>query len=366
MAADQSTRRLGWLSASALVLLALTGMEWWTTSQLGLLIVPAGVLSGMALLGGLLLLSLVFRIARGEWAAAVVSALLAVTELALGGAVVAVLAGLAVLMLPAPVSAQIFQGDAATDLVLFTLVGLALFVAARSWSRYARQKTEVAQASLQAAQARSEVAEREKELALSQLMVLRAQVEPHFLWNTLAHVQYLIRKNPDDAGRMTGHLIHYLRAAVPQMRGDVSTLGTEMGSVRAYLELMKIRMGERLTVVVDLPADLEALPFAPLLIQTLVENAIKHGVEPKVGPVSVTVRAQADADAGGQLRVEVQDNGVGLQAAPNTRGTGLGLRSVRDRLKLLYGEPASLSIAGAPGGGVLARMVIPHGAAPLV
>jgi len=355
--------RLGWLSISALVLAALAGMEWWTATQLGLLIVPMGVLSGVALLGGMLLLLLVFHRVSGEWSAAVVGALLAVTELALGVVVVALLAGLAVLTLPLSVSAQIFQGDAATDLVLFTLVGLSLFVAARSWSRYAGQKTEVARASLQAAQARSEVAEREKQLALSQLMVLRAQVEPHFLWNTLAHVQHLIRKNPEDATRMTGHLIHYLRAAVPQMRGDVTTLGAEMASVQAYLELMKIRMGERLSVEVDLPSDMQDFAFAPLLILTLVENAIKHGVEPKVGPVSVTVRAGVDTERPGYFQIEVQDNGVGLQVAPTTQGTGMGLRGVRERLKLLYGEGAALSIAGAPGGGVIARMLVPGGAA---
>ena len=353
------TSRSGWLILSALVLLALVFMEWWTSTQMGLLIVPAGVLSGVCLMGLLLLLSLTVPRVRETWSTAVVGVLVAFTELVLGAVVVSAIAGFVVPLLPFSVSARLFQGDAATDLVLFTLVGLSLLIAARSWLRYAQQRDRVAQASLQAAEARSAMAEREKELALSQLMVLRAQVEPHFLWNTLAHVQFLIRKSPDDAGRMTGHLIHYLRAAVPQMRGDASTLATEMASVRAYLELMKIRMGERLTVQVELEQDMEACPFAPLLIQTLVENAIKHGIEPKVGPVTVTVRAYPSPEKPGQVTVEVEDNGVGLQNSPATRGTGMGLRGVRERIKLLYGDGAALLVVGAHGGGTLARITIP-------
>jgi len=358
MAPDNTDRR-GRLVVAALVLLSLATMEWWSSNQLGLLIVPAGVLSGVCLMGGLLLLSLALGRLQTAWAVAAMGALVAVTELALGVVLLSALAGLAVLVLPLSLSSQVFQGDRATDLIVFTLLGLALLVAGRSWSVYALQSRRVVQASLQAAQARSEAAEHEKALALSQLTVLRAQVEPHFLWNTLAHVQYLIRKNPDDAGRMTGHLIHYLRAAVPQMRGDGSTLGAEMRSVQAYLELMKIRMGVRLTVSVDLPEALEAQPFAPLLIQTLVENAIKHGVEPKVGPVVVAVRALRDPERPHFTLVEVQDNGVGLQSEPATRGTGTGLLGVRERLKRLYGGEAILSIAGAPGGGVLARLTVP-------
>lgn len=345
-------------AAVALLLLAMAGMEWWTTAQMGLLLVPAGVLSGVCLAGLLLMLSL-YPLRTGHWAAAVMAALQAVAELALGGVVVSALAVLAVLVLPVPVSARVFQGDAATDVVVFTLVGLALWVSARSVSRYTEQRQRLMEASLQAQKARSEAAERERELAQSQLMLLRAQVEPHFLWNTLAHVQHLIRKSPDEAGRMTGHLIQYLRAAVPQIRGDASTLGAEMASVSAYLALMQIRMGDRLTVKVALAPTLETLPFAPLLIQTLVENAIKHGVEPKVGAVCVSVRTEIEHADGTRLVVTVQDDGVGLQTAPATRGTGMGLRGVRERLKLLYGEGAVLTVTSAPGGGVIARMSVP-------
>ncbi len=132
-----------------------------------------------------------------------------------------------------------------------------------------------------------------------------------------------------------------------------------MASVSAYLALMQIRMGARLTVKVALAPTLETLPFAPLLIQTLVENAIKHGVEPKVGAVCVSVRAEIEHADGARLVVTVQDDGVGLQTAPATRGTGMGLRGVRERLKLLYGAGAVLTATSAPGGGVIARMSVP-------
>jgi sensor histidine kinase YesM len=198
----------------------------------------------------------------------------------------------------------------------------------------------------------------DREVARSELAILRAQIEPHFLWNTLAHVQYLTRKQPEDAETMMGHLIRFLRSAVPRSRGKVSTLGMELESVEAYLELMKIRMGPRLTANVEMDRSLSEVSFPPLLIQTLVENAIKHGIEPKVGTASVTVSAKATSD-GERLVIEVTDDGVGLQTAPATQGTGMGLKSVRERIQLLYGSGAALFILGAQSGGVTARMEMP-------
>lgn len=357
--ATLQSRRAGWLATSAILLVALAGVEWWTAFLARTGIELNGVLTGMALMGSMLILLHALDGLPPRWASSLYAALLAVVEMMVGAAVLACLSGLAAFVLPFSISARLFQSDATSDLIVFAVAGLGMLVAARNWRRYAEQKSRAMQSGLQAAEAKATAAQREKALALSQLKLLRAQVEPHFLWNTLAHVQFLIQKSPDDAGRMVAHLIRYLRAAIPQMRGDTTSLGSEMDSVGAYLELMKIRMGERLTVAIDLPEELRHVPFAPLLIQTLVENAIKHGVEPKIGPVSVSVRAWADHSRPGSMVVEVRDNGVGLQDAPPTRGTGFGLRGVRDRLKSLYGAHAALTVSGLVGGGVMARVVVP-------
>ena len=358
----RTTSSRGWGKAAsvALLLSAMAGMEWWTTTQMGLLLVPAGVLSGVCLAGLLLMLTL-YPARAGHWAAAVMATLRAVAELVLGGVVVSALAVLAVLMLPVSVSASVFQGDAATDVVLFTLVGLALWVAARSVLRYAAQRQSLMAVSLQAEKARSEAAEREKELAQSQLMLLRAQVEPHFLWNTLAHVQHLIRKNPDDAGRMTGHLIQYLRTAVPQMRGDASTLGVEMASVSAYLALMQIRMGDRLSYGLHLPAELAELPVPTLLLQPLVENSIRHGLEPQLAGGHIAVQAGMLDDS--RLLLSVHDNGLGLPVLPGQppsgSGSGFGLQQIRERLASRYGGAARFDLTADSAGGTRACIVLP-------
>ena len=247
----------------------------------------------------------------------------------------------------------------ALEYVVYLVFLIAMVIAARGWVKYSSQAHRAQQSQLEVERGRADVAERDRELVRAELAVLRAQIEPHFLWNTLAQVQYLTRKNPQDAEKMTGHLISYLRAAVPQTPGNMTTLGSEVESVRAYLELMKIRMGARLTATVELEPNLSDVSFPPRLIQTLVENAIRHGIEPKVGAVFVTVTVSADTSDGARIVVQVVDNGVGLQAEPATRGTGLGLRSVRDRLNLIYGSEAALAVSGAPHGGTISRIEVP-------
>ena len=277
------------------------------------------------------------------------SALESVGQLALGVAMVVVFAVALALWLPAGLVMRLMRDDVATDAIVFALLGLGLFVAVRAGIQYARQR-------LRAEQARAEIAERDRELARSELMMLRAQVEPHFLWNTLGNVQYLILKQPQQAHDMVGHLISYLRASLADMRSESTTLGSEADSVGAYLALMVYRMGSRLDVPVEIDEACRVRPFPPLLLQTLVENGVKHGLEPKVGSARLTVRVASKGQTG--LVVEVIDNGVGLQPNPRTRGTGLGLRSVRERLQAQYGARASLSISGNADGGVTARIEI--------
>lgn len=356
--------RLALLSPAPLALVgllfaALGAVELWLGARAGM---APGLLVGAAVLGLLLLATVTVSTRPRGWKTALGAALLSLGEFVFGASVLAAVVPAAAVSLPLSLSARLLGRDVVQDLVVFSLLGLAFWIAARSWVRHSRRVAQAAQAQLDSARARAELAERDRQLADSELLVLRAQVEPHFLWNTLGHVQHLIRRNPADADRLTGHLIRYLRAAVPQMRKGMSSLGAEFASGHAYLELMKIRMGDRLTVRMELPAALQEEPFAPLLVQTLIENAIKHGVEPKVGPVFVEVVAHAMEER--MLHVEVRDNGVGLHASACTQGTGLGLRNVRERMALLYGDAASLTITEAAGGGVVARMRVPRGTMP--
>ena len=165
-----------------------------------------------------------------------------------------------------------------------------------------------------------ERAQLEQRLQDARLQLLRAQIEPHFLYNTLASVQYLIRNDPGAASTMVSALIDYLQSALPRMREGVSTLGDEVALARAYVDILRIRMGARLRVAIDVPATLGAHPFPPMMLLSLVENAIKHGLEPRPGGGSLSVTASCDERA---LVVTVTDDGAGFGASA---GTGIGLR----------------------------------------
>jgi LytS/YehU family sensor histidine kinase len=169
----------------------------------------------------------------------------------------------------------------------------------------------------------------------AELKALQAQVEPHFLYNTLANTRYLARHQPPRAVEMLEHLIAYLHSALPDMRSQTSTLGREFELAGHYLALMAIRFGERLQYRLDCPSDLAAVPMPPLLLMTLVENAVRHGVEPKPGTVRIAVTA---GRAGGALTIVVVDDGAGIGEA--TLGSGVGLRNLRQRLQALYGTRA--------------------------
>jgi len=211
-----------------------------------------------------------------------------------------------------------------------------------------RERHARAEAAFQSERLRAERIEREA--ALANLRALQAQIEPHFLFNTLANVSSLVDPDPAMAKRMLESFIRFLRASLAATRTDSTTLAAEGELIAAYLDVLQVRMGSRLAYRVDIAPELGGFALPPMLLQPVVENAIRHGLEPKVAGGLVELSARREE---GRVRVAISDTGMGF--APTTRG-GLGLTNVRDRLKLVYAGNASLSVAESPGGGT--RVVI--------
>ena len=194
----------------------------------------------------------------------------------------------------------------------------------------------------------------QKELAVAKLGLLHAQVEPHFLYNTLGSAKYLIKSDPAKAEEMLDNLILYLRHSLPRTEDAASTVGEELERARAYLEILQIRMGARLQTQIDVPEELKSIPFPTMMLQTLVENSIKHGLEPKSGGGTIWILARA---ADQNIAVTVADDGRGFNT--ETAGTGIGLKNVRERLKLAYGSDASFGIVANFPTGVAATITVP-------
>jgi signal transduction histidine kinase len=214
-----------------------------------------------------------------------------------------------------------------------------------------REKTARDQARIHRAE--SERIRLEKNILEARLQVMQAQVEPHFLFNTLANVQHLVETDPSAASRMLDSLIHYLRAALPQMREGATNLGRELDMARAFLEIQRFRMGSRLDFAIHVPEELKARAFPPMMLISLVENAVKHGVDPCCECGSITIRAVEDE---GRLRVSVTDTGEGI--VPK-KGGGVGLSNIRERLKALYGSSARLVLEENAPRGVMAAIEVP-------
>jgi len=215
-----------------------------------------------------------------------------------------------------------------------------------------------ADAEAQVANAAAEREAMQRQLMETKMQMMQAQVEPHFLFNTLASVEHLIRVDPPRASAMQRSLIQYLRAVLPQMRDNavVTGLGREVDMVNAYLDLLKMRMEERLTVNLRVPDGLRSAAFPPMMLQSMVENAIKHGLECK--PEGGTLNIVAEV-VDSRLRVTVADDGVGFGVMPSD-GTGLGLQTIRERLKLLHGEAGWLHIGANSPTGVIATIEVPY------
>lgn len=205
-----------------------------------------------------------------------------------------------------------------------------------------------------AATEQADVATLEKRLAEAQMATLQAQIEPHFLFNTLALIGQLIETDPPEAARIHQHLIDYLRSTLPQMRATGGgTLGRQVELSKSFLAIMQARMKERLTINFDVPDYLEQAPFPPMMLQTLIENAIKHGLEPKIEGGHIDVSASL---IDGHLHVDVRDNGVGFNMKADD---GVGLANIRERLRLLFGASAELVIEAPIEGGAICSIRVP-------
>ncbi len=241
--------------------------------------------------------------------------------------------------------ATFLQDSRALLLSMSMVVALSLGV---TYFHYARGRMALMEARAQAAM---------RSAAENQLRLLESQLEPHMLFNTLANLRVLIGQDPQRAQAMLNHVIAFLRATLAASRSESHPLSSEFERIGDYLELMRVRMGQRLRTRIDLPAGLAALPVPPLLLQPLVENAILHGLEPKVGGGWIRITAQREGD---MLRLCVRDTGVGLGALPPGPDC-FGTQQVRERLAHLFSNTATfeLSAAGDDEGGALATVRLP-------
>ena len=271
-----------------------------------------------------------------EWRAAALVSLLLLAGLMLGN-----LAGSALLALVYPDTEFFASSTLRRQLRVLQFLPFLAIVAALFWrGRLQRQKMQA-----QAAEA--------------QLRLLQAQIEPHFLFNTLANIESLLDADPPRARAMLEAFSDHLRAGMGQLRVDETTLGAELEMAANYLRLLQIRMGERLRFSVEANEDARAALLPPLLLQPLVENAIRHGLEPKVAGGEVRIVAAVE---NGRLCVQVRDDGLGGEAPPAAKGAGTALANIRARLRHRYGERASLRLLH--GAGTDATLELPYQAKP--
>ncbi len=242
-----------------------------------------------------------------------------------------------------------------------SLVNLAVFWILASALLKSTYKGRI-QAEAKAAQA-TETAEAEslkRQVVEARMAAMQAQVEPHFLFNTLASIDHLIETDPPRASQMQKNLIALLRASMPTMReanaSGVKDLARELAVIKPYLEILKVRMEERLVTEIDVPEGLMSAEFPPMMIQSLVENAIKHGLEPKAEGGTLKVKAEI---VHGKLAVTVADTGLGFGRAA-TSGTGVGLANIRERLMLLYGARAAVTVTENQPSGTKVTITVPY------
>lgn len=228
--------------------------------------------------------------------------------------------------------------------IFFSIVGYFIF---DTRARVFALSAELAQTQANEAAAAQKVAETE-------LRLLQAQIEPHFLFNTLSNITSMVHSNPDAAEQTLNNLSTLLRNSLRQTREPLTSLSEELRVLRAYLDIQKIRMGDRLQYHIDAPAGLSAMPIPPLLLQPLVENAISHGIEPAIDGGQIDVLIQPFDDV---VQFTVRDTGIGIIDDKPSNGTGLS--NVRERLRALYQDQASLKLLENTPQGVTVELRIP-------
>lgn len=234
--------------------------------------------------------------------------------------------------------------------------GVALGLVLALGAQVREREALIAQQALRFALERSQL---ERQALDARLTLLQRQIEPHFLFNTLGNVQALVATGSPQAEALLGSLIRYLRAAMPRLDGQDDTLGAELSRMRAYLELMRMRMPDRLAFDIDVDDTLQSRPFPPLGGLTLVENAVRHGIDPREDGGRIVVRAHGRDDGGFLLEVEDDGAGIDVQSPPGT-----GLANLRERIAAQWGGRGALQISERPGGGVRARVVVRGNAGP--
>ncbi len=251
------------------------------------------------------------------------------------------IAAFAIYHLSTPVGAPVFWAEPKRlngfMTVTFSGMLLAPWVALTALLR--QREAKVKEQATSFALERSEMA---RQALDARMRLLTAQAQPHFLFNTLANVQALVEVGSPRAPRLLESLTAYLRAAVPRIDGSASTLGQELELVRAYLELMQMRMPDRLSFALHSADGMALLPCPPMTLLTLVENAVQHGIDPSEEGGRIDVRAELLAGKAGRCRLTVSDTGVGLQSTG--RGLGTGLAALRERLLWAYGGSATLEL----------------------
>jgi sensor histidine kinase YesM len=235
--------------------------------------------------------------------------------------------------------------------LLQTMILVITFGSVATYFFYAKARLRVSMGELQ--QERIKRLSSEKEALEANLRLLQAQIEPHFLFNTLSNVLSLIDTDPTNGKSMLLDLIHYLRTSLSRTFPDPITLDQEIDMIKAYLNIQKIRMGERLHFKIELSDAVRKHPFPPMLLQPLVENALKHGLEPKMEGGAIMIKAMEEDDL---IRIEVMDTGSGFSSYHKT---GVGIGNVRERIKLLYGEKGRLILEENKPNGVRAIIEVP-------
>jgi sensor histidine kinase YesM len=220
---------------------------------------------------------------------------------------------------------------------------------------YFYTRSTIAEKSLALQEAHLQQLAHEKQLTETRLKLLQAQIEPHFLFNTLSNVLSLIDEEPKRASLMLENFTKYLRVSLRRTRQEQATLKDELELVRTYLDIHTIRMGERLQYHIDVPEIFHSIHLPPLLLQPLVENALKHGLAPKLEGGAISISANTKAN---RLDIAIMDTGIGFQ---KEHGTGMGLNNVRARLRAFYGNQAKIHITENTPGGVSVNLSIPLG-----